>query len=107
MWIKKIEKSNKPFHIQPTLYNDIRKYVEQAFLLAVALQVSLLGLKVGHLWLQLALHGRVFFLGADFLLGVIHPGCQLHVGLHVCASLWALAFQECLVQLLRSGLIVI
>lgn len=28
MWIKKIEKSNKPFHIQPTLYNDIRKYVE-------------------------------------------------------------------------------
>ena len=31
MWIKKIEKSNKPFHIQPTLYNDIRKYVEQAF----------------------------------------------------------------------------
>ena len=32
MWIKKIEKSNKPFHIQPTLYNDIRKYVEQAFL---------------------------------------------------------------------------
>ena len=32
MWIKKIEKSNKPFHIQPTLYNDIRNYVEQAFL---------------------------------------------------------------------------
>ena len=32
MWIKKIEKSNKPFHIQPTLYNDIRIYVEQAFL---------------------------------------------------------------------------
>ena len=32
MWIKKIEKSNKPFHIQPTLYTDIRKYVEQAFL---------------------------------------------------------------------------
>jgi len=32
MWIKKIEKSNKPFHIQPTLYNDIRRYVEQAFL---------------------------------------------------------------------------
>ena len=32
MWIKKIEKSNKPYHIQPTLYNDIRKYVEQAFL---------------------------------------------------------------------------
>lgn len=32
MWIKKIEKSNKPFHIQPTLYNDIRKYVEQAFM---------------------------------------------------------------------------
>jgi len=31
MWIKKIEKSNKPYHIQPTLYNDIRKYVEQAF----------------------------------------------------------------------------
>ena len=32
MWIKKIEKSNKPFHIQPTLYKDIRKYVEQAFM---------------------------------------------------------------------------
>ena len=32
MWIKKIEKSNHPFHIQPSLYNDIRKYVEQAFL---------------------------------------------------------------------------
>ena len=32
MWIKKIEKSNKPFHIQPILYNDIRKYVEQAFM---------------------------------------------------------------------------
>lgn len=32
MWIKKIEKSNKPFHIQPSLYNDIRKYVEQAFM---------------------------------------------------------------------------
>jgi len=32
MWIKKIEKSNKPYHIQPTLYNDIRRYVEQAFL---------------------------------------------------------------------------
>jgi hypothetical protein len=31
MWIKKIEKSNRPLHIQPTLYNDIRKYVEQAF----------------------------------------------------------------------------
>ena len=31
LWIKKIEKSNKPFHIQPTLYNDIKKYVEQAF----------------------------------------------------------------------------
>jgi hypothetical protein len=28
MWIKKIEKSNKPFHIQPSLYVDIRKYVE-------------------------------------------------------------------------------
>ena len=32
MWIKKIEKSNKPYHIQPSLYNEIRKYVEQAFL---------------------------------------------------------------------------
>lgn len=31
-WIKKIEKSNYPYHIQPTLYCDIRKYVEQAFL---------------------------------------------------------------------------
>ena len=27
-WIKKIEKSNFPYHIQPTLYSDIRKYVE-------------------------------------------------------------------------------
>ena len=32
MWIKNIEKSNKPFHIQPSLYNDIRNYVEQAFM---------------------------------------------------------------------------
>jgi hypothetical protein len=31
MWIKKIEKSNIPYHIQPTLYNDIRNYVEYAF----------------------------------------------------------------------------
>lgn len=31
MWIKKIEKSNKPFHIQPTLYNDMRNYIEMAF----------------------------------------------------------------------------
>lgn len=31
MWIKKIEKSNMPYHIQPTLYNDIRNYVEYAF----------------------------------------------------------------------------
>lgn len=30
-WIKKIEKSNKPFHIQPVLYRDIRVYIEQAF----------------------------------------------------------------------------
>jgi hypothetical protein len=30
-WLKKIEKSNKPFHIQPVLYNDIRFYVELAF----------------------------------------------------------------------------
>ena len=27
MWIKKIEKSNKPFHIQPYLYNDIKDYI--------------------------------------------------------------------------------
>jgi hypothetical protein len=32
MWIKKIEKSNKPYFIQPTLYKDIRRYVEEAFL---------------------------------------------------------------------------
>ena len=32
MWIKKIEKSNKPFHIQPYLYNDIKQYINQAFL---------------------------------------------------------------------------
>ena len=32
MWIKKIEKSNKPYHIQPTLYNDIRRYIEEAYL---------------------------------------------------------------------------
>ena len=30
MWIKKIEKSNIPFHIQPSLYHPIRSYVEQA-----------------------------------------------------------------------------
>ena len=28
MWVKKIEKSNHPYHLQPLLYNDIRKYVE-------------------------------------------------------------------------------
>ena len=32
MWIKKIEKSNKPYYIKPTLYNDIRSNVEEAFL---------------------------------------------------------------------------
>lgn len=32
MWIKKLEKSNRTLHIQPSLYNDIRMYVEQAFL---------------------------------------------------------------------------
>ena len=32
MWIKMIEKSNKPYHMQPTLYTDIRSYVEHAFL---------------------------------------------------------------------------
>ena len=31
MWIKKIEKSNRPYHIQPNLYNAIRSYVEHAF----------------------------------------------------------------------------
>lgn len=31
MWIKKIEKSNRPYHIQPNLYNAIRTYVEHAF----------------------------------------------------------------------------
>lgn len=31
MWVKKIEKSNEPLHLQPRLYNDIRKYVEQAY----------------------------------------------------------------------------
>lgn len=31
MWVKKIEKSNHPLHLQPKLYNDIRKYVEQAY----------------------------------------------------------------------------
>ena len=31
MWVKKIEKSNNPLHMQPMLYNDIRKYVEQAY----------------------------------------------------------------------------
>ena len=31
MWIKKIEKSNKPFHINPTLYNDIRTNIKDAF----------------------------------------------------------------------------
>ena len=28
MWIKKIEKSNKPFHLQPKLYTEIRQFVE-------------------------------------------------------------------------------
>ena len=32
IWIKKLEKSNSMVHIQPNLYNDIRKYVENAFM---------------------------------------------------------------------------
>jgi ribosome-associated translation inhibitor RaiA len=28
MWIKNIEKSNKPYHLQPKLYTEIREYVE-------------------------------------------------------------------------------
>ena len=32
IWIKMLEKSNSNLHIQPNLYNDIRKYVENAFM---------------------------------------------------------------------------
>ncbi len=32
IWIKKIEKSNKPFFIPPDLYSNIKKYVQEAFL---------------------------------------------------------------------------
>lgn len=32
IWIKMLEKSNCKLHIQPNLYNDIRKYVENAFM---------------------------------------------------------------------------
>jgi len=32
IWIKKIEKSNKPFYIPPELYSNIKKYVKEAFL---------------------------------------------------------------------------
>jgi hypothetical protein len=31
LWIRKIEKSNKPYYIQPVLYKEIRTYVEYAF----------------------------------------------------------------------------
>lgn len=30
IWIKKVEKSNWPFHIHPSLYDDIRNNIEQA-----------------------------------------------------------------------------
>lgn len=32
IWIKKIEKANRPFFIPPELYSNIKKYVEEAFL---------------------------------------------------------------------------
>ena len=32
MWIKKIEKSNKPFYIPPELYSSVKQFVEDAFL---------------------------------------------------------------------------
>ena len=31
MWIKKIEKSNQPFFIQPKLYRDIKMYIDMAY----------------------------------------------------------------------------
>ena len=31
IWIKKIEKSNKPYYIPPELYSEIKKYVQDAF----------------------------------------------------------------------------
>ena len=27
LWISNIEKSNKPYHIQPYIYSDIKKYI--------------------------------------------------------------------------------
>jgi len=32
LWIKKIERSNKPYFIPPRLYYDVRQYVQNAFL---------------------------------------------------------------------------
>lgn len=32
IWIKKIEKSNKPYYIPPDLYSVIKQYVQDAFL---------------------------------------------------------------------------
>lgn len=31
IWIKKIEKSNKPYYLPPELYNNIKLYVSDAF----------------------------------------------------------------------------
>lgn len=31
IWIKKIEKSNKPNYIPPDLYSEIKRYVQDAF----------------------------------------------------------------------------
>ena len=31
MWIKKIEKSNHPFFIQPYLYHEIKMFIDMAY----------------------------------------------------------------------------
>ena len=30
IWVKKIEKSNKPYHMSPSLYNEVLRYIETA-----------------------------------------------------------------------------
>ena len=41
IWVKKIEKSNKPYYIPPDLLSLIRKYVQEAYIYDFDLIVSL------------------------------------------------------------------
>ena len=40
IWVKKIEKSNKPYYIPPDLLSSIRKYVQEAYIYDFDLIVS-------------------------------------------------------------------